>query len=467
MSRRVSVLVLFLVLASSAFPQTVVQRARLGHIVEDLDTFEKRLVAIDGRDVYVADSKGAFEKLFSLPDHCTGIVYVPTEKTYLLVAPAQLNAFYVFDEKGAALGTRPITYLPGFTPVHIEAATYLDKTSPYPDHIAFLAYSTFAQAHVTVAKRDGTVVYQFALPPLFLDSTFGLSAAGGNHLYVFGGSNDIYTIDFSGNVVSGPVKVHDGFGFEGITVAGDRVYVRDYFSGKFAAFDTNLQRTPADDLRHDFGLGLGQFLGLTWNSDEHRYITLNQNRDYPLGPVAWDMVSPLDEARPRFYPLAHGYQRARGLSWMPDEQKIATCHPQPQRRILIYSPLGELLEQIDVTPIGRPNHIAWIPSAQEFYVRTFEFPTRIRVLSRAGSFLRDIELGTNVGPFTRDGNQLLIFMSGLLHRTDLAGNILASYDYSSLNVIPAAITSITSGPQAGMYAVASATGTEVVVFSLP
>jgi hypothetical protein len=89
------------------------------------------------------------------------------------------------------------------------------------------------------------------------------------------------------------------------------------------------------------------------------------------------------------------------------------------------------------------------------------------VLSRAGAFVRDIELGMPVGPFTNEGDELLIFMGGLLYRTDLDGVVITSYDYSALNVIPAAITAITSGPQAGNFAVAAARNTELVVFSLP
>ena len=474
MRKRVFMFALLFLAVWPVAAQTVLQRTRLGHVVEDLDAFEKRLVALDGQEVFVADAKGRFEKLFDVraggADHGTGIVYVPTEKTYLVVSPATLFQFFVFDEKGAFLGTRAITYLGGFTPAHIEAGTYLGKDTPYPDHIAFLAYGPVSTPFLEVAKRDGTVVAHIALPPVFLDNTFGMAASAGSFVYVLSAINEIYKVDFTGQIVGGPVKVHEGYASEGITTIGDRIYIRDYFSGKFVALDTNLQRQPADDVRHDFGLDIGQLFAVTWNSDASRFLILSPNADQNLQQVGWDIVVSLDEKRPRLYPRAHGYLRARGLSWMPDEGKIATAHPQPQRRILIYSPEGELLEQIDVTPIGRPNQVAWAPSTQEFFVRVIEMPAHIRVLSRTGTFVRDIDLSTlgpAVGAFTEVGGELLVFVGGLLYRTDLNGVPITSYDYSSWNILPASIAAISTGPLAGKFAVAAARNTELLVVSLP
>ena len=476
MRTRVCVLTLAVSLAAfSVFPQTVLHRTRLGHVIEDLDTLDKRLVALDGQEVFVANAKGGFEKLFSVAsggaDHCPGLAYVPTEKVFLALCTNNMSQFFVFDDKGQPLGTRAITYMGGFTPAHVEAGTYLPKDSPFPDHVAFLAFQPTSDPYLEVAKLDGTVVHHVALPALFQDSTFGFAAAGGNKLYVIKDGTELYTIDYDAQVLAGPVHIDDGYAVEGIATVGDRVFVRDYFGDKFIAFDTSLQRVPADDLRHDFGLAFGSLVSVTWNSDTHRFAILSTAAtNIPLLNMAFDVVPSLDDARPLFFPKGHGFDRPRSMSWMPDEHKYAVSHTQPQRRILIFSAQGTLLEQLDVTPLGRPVHLAYIPSTHEFYLRTVELPSTIRVLSRTGALVRDLNLsalGTTIGPFTHTGGQLVTYAGGLLYRLDLDGNVLASYDPAPLNVPPTSLAAITSGPLAGKFAVTSNRNAEVVIFSLP
>jgi hypothetical protein len=456
--------------------QTVVQRARLGHAVEDLDVMDKQLVALDGQEVFVADpKKGGFTKLFDVrsggADHCTGIAYVPADKTFLVLDPLQRDRFFVFDDKGAALGTRAITYLTGFFPAHIEALTFLGKATPYPNHVAFLTYDNAGHQWIDVVRLDGTVVLHLELPVAIEDTVYGMASNGGNGFHVVAMNNFLYTVDYAGQITAGPVRIDDDFIFEGIVMAGDRLYVRDYYGGKFIAYDASLQRVPAADVRHDFGVGLPNLLSMAWNSDADRFAILTINgTEVPLFTTGWQVVTSLDDARPMFFPRAHGFLRPRGMSWMADEHKLAVTHMQPQRAILIYSPNGELLEQIDLTAIGRPNQIAWIPAADEFYVRTVEMPSTLRVLSRTGVFLRDVDLsalGPSIGSFTHVNGELLVFIGGLLYRTDLAGAVIASYDPAPLQVVNPSICAITTGPLAGKFAVTSARNGEVVVFSLP
>ncbi|MGZ8780015.1 MAG: hypothetical protein ACXW31_08830 [Thermoanaerobaculia bacterium] len=461
-------------IAISVWPQTVVQRARLGHVVEDLDTVDKFLAVLDGQEVFLEDAKGRFEKLFDVrdggADHCTGFAYVPTEKAFLVLDSTQRDRFFVFDRKGAPLGTRPIAYLGGLTPIHVEALTYLGKGTPYPDHVAFLVYDTGMEA-IDVARLDGTVVLHIPLPPPLADAVYGMASTGGGGFYVIGMGNLIYTVDYSGQITAGPVRIEEVFGVEGITIVGERLYVQDFLSGKAVAFDTNLQRQPADDLRNDFGVGLPGLVSIAWNSDAGRYVVLASGPgDIPLWMMAWQVVSSLDDARPMFFPRGNGFLRPRGMSFMPDEHKIAVAHLQPQRAILIYSPQGDLLEQIDVTPVGRPSQVAWIPSTQEFYVRTLEMPATLRVLSRTGALLRDVDfsaLGPSLGAIAHVDGQLLLFAGGLLYRTDLAGGVVASYDPAPLNVVLPTICAVTTGPHAGKFAATSSRNTELVVFSLP
>jgi hypothetical protein len=462
-------------IAVSAWPQTVVQRARLGHAVEDLDAVDKNLVALDGQEVFIAGAKGRFEKLFDVrsggADHCTGLAYVPADKTFLLLDPQQRDRFFVFDDKGAPLGTRAITYLGGFFPVHIEALTYLAKGTPYRDHVAFLAFDDVGMEWIEVVRLDGTVVLHIPLSLSLADTVYGLTSSGGDGFYVIAMNNLLYTVDYAGQITAGPVRIDDGFNFEGIATVGDRLYVRDYFSGKFVAWDASLQRRPAEDVRHDFGVGLPNLISIAWNRDADRYVVIVTNgTEVPLSTMAWQVVTPLDEARPMFFPRGNGFVRARGMSWMDDEHKIAVAHTQPQRAILIYAPSGELLEQIDVTAIGRPMQVAWVPSTHEFYVRTVEMPATLRVLSRTGAFIRDVDLsalGPSIGSFTHVGGQLLLFAGGLLYRTDLAGAVVASYDPTPLAVVNPSICAITTGPLAGKFAVTSSRNGELVVFSLP
>lgn len=461
-------------IAFGAWPQTVVQRARLGYAIEDLDTVDKRLAVLDGYEVFLVDSKGRGEKRFDVrgggAGPATGLTYVPTEKAFLVVDPQQRDRFFVFDDKGTPLGTRTITYLDGFMPTHIEALTYLGKGTPYPDHVAFLAWDDTAE-WIEVARRDGTVVLHIVLPPLLQDVVWGMASNDGGGFHVIALNTEIYTVDYDGQIVAGPVRIHEGFIYEGITTIGNQVYARDYFSGKTVSFDASLQRQPANDLHDEPRPGLPSPRAVTWNSDADRHLVLaGAATEAPLFAMAWQVVSSLDEARPMFFPPGNGFLRPRAMSWMPDEHKIAVAHTQPQRAILIYSPSGGFLEQIDLTPIGRPIQLAWIPSTQEFYVRTMEMPATLRVLSRTGAFIRDVDfsaLGLNIGPFTNAGDELLIFAGTMLYRTSLDGVVVASYDTASLHVQPASISAITTGPQAGMFAVTSTRDCELVVFSLP
>lgn len=475
MRTRVLCLLFATFIAIPVLAQTVVQRARLGHSVEDLDTVDKSLAVLDGQEVYLADAKGRFQKLFDVrdggADHCTGFAYVPTEKAFLVLDSTKRDRFFVFDRKGAPLGTRPIAYPGGLTPTHVEALTYLGKGTPYPDHVAFLVYDVTGAQAIDVARRDGTVVLHIPLPPALADAVYGMTSTGGAGFHVIGMGTEIYTVDYSGQITAGPVQIDEGFGVEGIAVVGERLYVQDYLSGHAVAFDTSLQRQPADDLRNDFGVGLPGLVSIAWNSDADRFVVLASGPgDIPLWMMAWQVVSSLDDARPMFFPRGNGFLRPRGMSFMPDEHKIAVAHLQPQRAILIYSPQGDLLEQIDVTPIGRPSQIAWIPSTQELYVRTVEMPATLRVVSRTGALLRDVDfsaLGPSLGGIAHVDGQLLLVAGGLLYRTDLAGGVVASYDLAPLSVVLPTICAITTGPHAGKFAATSSRNTELVVFSLP
>jgi hypothetical protein len=471
----ISVLVLLVTVVSSA--QTVVQRVRIGHSVEDIDVAGKQVVVLDGYEVFAAEKNG-FVRVLDVRDagatsHVNGFTWIDSEKLYAFMQPL-FGTMLLADSQGNPRGTRAITYLGGFIPSSTEGITWLPKGTPFPDHLVLVAYDNLNQPRLEIMTRAGTVIQEIVFPPP-LDGLFvgSVDVFDATHLLVQVLPNQLYVVDYAGSVVSGPVNVLEAGNAEGVVRTPYGFAVADYFSGKLFALDAALQRRPQDDLQNVFGVKLRPE-GIAWNPDTSRYILTAHSGDGFTRP-GFSVPYSLDDAIVQFYPLAHNRPRHRGIAYMPDEHRTVVAHRNAPKALLLYNEVGTLVEEIDVSATAGAsllNHVAYVPSTQEFYLRLVESTQRLRVVSRTGTFVRDVDLsGTGApgfGTMVHAGGNLIIYTGVSLIRTDLDGVLLATYPVAPLRAPQlSGITAITTGPHAGKFAACDSSGAEVIVFSLP
>lgn len=478
--REIAAGVLFLFLTFPLLAQTVTQRVRTGHTVEDIDVMGKQVIVLDGYEVFAADRNG-FTKLVDARDagatsHVNSFTWIDSEKLFAFIEPSNRGFMILADEKGRPMGTRAITFPAGFFPSASEGLTWLPKGTPFPDHLALVVFDDDLHPRIEIMTTNGTVVHEILLGPpldgLIIGSVDVLDA---DHLVLMVIPNLLYVVDYTGAVVSGPTRVFEATNVECVVRTKDGIAVADYFSGRIFALDRNLQRRPQDDLHHDVGVKIHP-TGIAWSSDTYRYIVMSDTADIDvLSNVGFTLPVSLDDPVPILHPSAHNLVRSSHPTYLPDEHKIAIAHRRLPTAILVYAPNGRLLEQIDVSAVGgtaQLNSVVYVPSTQEFYLRFGETTPRFRVVSRTGTFVRDVDLsGTGTsgfGPMTVAGDDIVVRTNAGLMRLDLNGSVIATYDMAPLRMPQfRGITAITNGPDAGKFAACDSTGAEVVVFTLP
>ncbi len=358
--------------------------------------------------------------------------------------------------------------------------TWLPKGTPFADHLALVAVDGAGHSRIEIMTRDGNLVHEIVLASPFDSNYVGsVDVFDPDHLVVALLPNEIYVIDYAGVPVNGPVKVFEGVACEGVVRTPGGVAVADYYSGRIFALDTALERWPENDLHNAFGVKLNPD-GIAWNSHKHRYIVTSIVADIDwISRPGFTLPISLDDPVPSFHPGAHGLVRARHVTYMPDEHKILLAHTRNPTALLIYDETGRLLEQIDVSSLATSidgthplTSAVYVPVNQEFYLRFAGDTERLRVVSRTGAFKGDVDLratgATGFSLMTLEGNNLVIRTNEGLIRTDLNGALLATYDTAPLRTPRlAGLTAITTGPNAGKFAVCDSSGTEVVVFTLP
>ena len=60
------------------------------------------------------------------------------------------------------------------------------------------------------------------------------------------------------------------------------------------------------------------------------------------------------------------------MTYIPEENVTAVAHQTTPRAILLFDKEGNLAETLDVSAVGSPSAIAYIPSRREFAVRVTE-----------------------------------------------------------------------------------------------
>src|SRR5207237_4107889 len=104
----------------------------------------------------------------------------------------------------------------------------------------------FVLGRIQVIRRDGQVAAEIQIPDdIALNGVFGVAGLAAGRLLVTDGGNSIWTLDFDGNVVGGPVStvllVAEGIVQlpDGRVVTGEGTHLRFY--------DATLSRLPQDD----------------------------------------------------------------------------------------------------------------------------------------------------------------------------------------------------------------------------
>jgi hypothetical protein len=264
-------------------------------------------------------------------------------------------------------------------------------------------------------------------------------------------------------------------------------------------FDKNLNRQPQDD-RHDvIGLGLNVPNGIAWDSNANRLL-VTHDTTLNLSAAVSGLSTALNTTTPIVNLSSFGFTRQ--TAYVSQDHLIAVLRfaGANDRAILLFNATGTLNSQISLSPtslgqnFGQPLALAYLPITDEFVVGFGGVPgpdqaferLRLRVISRAGTLVRTIDLtgtgtaGVNgleyfVDPQSGDGRFLLISAFGRMIVTDLDGNSRSAngipFGEFNIRVKFGLITrndvaAISSGPDAGAFAIVDSNGGEVVIFRL-
>lgn len=524
------VVAVILVLASTAYPLreanaqtvTVVNKARIGGYSEDI-TYVPRgrlrdnIIVLDGYEVFAVENarrpRGPMTKLFDvrIPEidiRPNGIAYVESEGLFAFNDVTQPTKLFFFDEKGQFKGTRNIQYLSsGYMPQHMEGLAYIPSSSPtFPDHLILVVFDSLSvgPARLEVMRRDGVVVaeiFRSDWPSSFDFSVAGLGDVAflaPNRLLVTTYDNSIWTMDFSGNILSGPLIVSGANGFEGIVQMNDDRIVAVNYPQSLMFFDKNLSRVPESDRNDLIGLNLNLPSGIAWNSDTHQLL-IAHNTALNLTPGIASVPTSQDSATQ--VANLSGFPQAQRLTYLPGEHLIAMTHLNNPRAIVLINSDGTVNSQIDLSPaalgqnLGGPVGITHTPTTNEFVVGFNGINgdpgqpaerRRLRVFSRAGALVRTLDLtctgiaGLNGLAYFDDpggggGRFMILGSAGRTFITDLNGESRdsAGLPFREFNgrvklglLSRTDIAAITTGPLTGAFAVIDRTAGEVVIFRL-
>ena len=491
----------------------VLQRAKLGNYIEDLDfipngPFADHIVMTAGYEVYGvpadANSDRAVRKLFDLrrlgiETAPRGIAYITSEHLFAFVDPDQPTMLFICDHKGEPLTPRTIKYLNGYLPFIVEGLAYLPPTSPqFPDHLVLVTSTDFINFRLEVMRRDGQVVAEIPVPAEVyagIGYVASVAFAEPDHLLV-GTLGEIWALDFAGNIVSGPVVTNTELQTdEGLVQTRDgRIVVSNGAQLRF--YDAALNRLPQDDRYAGTGVHLittaGAQVSGAWDSDTNQHLILAPTEESAGAARTMQVAAvppSLDSATRLFDFLAlNTFFRVRAVTYLPDEHLIAVAMARigsRPREIVLYDHAGAVVERINIAAIGAPGSaFTYIPTTREFAVRVATSPSKLKILTRAGTLAREIDLsptGLNFigavayfNPSHPSGGQFLIAGSPFFGDgtraivTDFNGNLISEFDYrDALGLLDVAgLSPITTGPQAGAFSAIDQDGSEIVVFRL-
>lgn len=509
---------LMTLLPFDAGAQTVVSRGRIGGYAEDITyvrsgALKDQIAMMNGYELYAVSlsKKSTLTRICKVDNpeidqFATGFTFVESEGLFVMNNPPHPNKLYFLDQTCAVKGTRTIQYLDSnYRPAHVEGMAYIPQSSPvFPDHLMMVAWDDIVTSvRIIVMRRDGLQVAEITRPdwPSQFSSDGGLGDVTfiePNRLLVSTftavPTNSLWIMDFNGTIVSGPLPGTTGSG-EGVVQMSDGRLVSASYPQNLLLFDKNLNRQPQDDRNDIIGLNLSVPSGIAWDSDANRFLVIHDTivNSLPLGISG--VATTLDSKTPLFsFPT---FPFTRQTVYLPQEDIVATMRIGPNSAILLFNLNGTLNREISLGAsslgqnFGTPFGLAYLPDSDEFVVsfsgtqstRALE-QQRLRVISRAGSLVRTIDLSATgaigIGgieyfedPQEGGGRLLVMSATGRVFVTDLNGNsrnpdgsLLREFNSRvKLGLITSIdIAAITSGPLAGAFAIVDRPGGEIVIF---
>ena len=507
--------ILFSALDLSA--QTVLSRARTGGYAEDIafvtsGALKDQLVMTNGYELYATPlaKKAALTRLCRI-DHpefdqfVNGFTFVESEGLFVMNNAPHPDKLYFFDQTCASKGTRTIQYLnSSYRPGHLEGMTYIPATSPtFPDHLILVAWDDLngIAFRLIIMRRDGVQVAEISRndwPTQFTEGGIGdVTFLTPNRLLVsLYHPDSLWTMDFSGNILSGPVAGTNGSG-EGIVQMSDGRVVATTYPQSLLLFDKNLNRQPQNDRNDVLGIGLNLPHGIAWDSNTNRFLVAHDTILTSGFAGVASLATTLTSASPVID--LNAFPNTRQTVYLAQENLVGTLRPGPanQRAILLFNLDGTLNSQISLSPaslgqnFGPASGLAYLPGSNEFVVSFSGVPPdqgferqRLRVFSRAGALVRTIDISATgsggVGaleyfedPQSSEGRLMMLSATGRVIITDLNGNsrnadgfLLGEFNSRvKFGLITRSdIAAITSGPLAGAFAIADGSGGEIVIF---
>lgn len=420
-----------------------------------------------------------------------GIAYVDSKNMFVFNDPTQTDKLFLADNRGEPQKVITIQY-PTDDPIQaVEGLAYIPATAPQFSGTLVMA-ATFLNANSDIESRievidlSGAVLREIVpqgdLAEIFLT---GVTYKAPASLLVSSDDDEtIYELDFDGTQIgvytpppTSPQLLH---GIEGLAQTPDgKTIAVGGFDGFLASVDLSNDKPPRALVDYRIGLGLSLPSGLAWDSSANRFLILSFDRQRPEGQFISSVAPTLDS----FATAVTVDVQTRKVAFLPDELLIAATHANNPRGILLFKK-GQPAGQIDTAPFGTPIVISFIPQTNEFVLvfRDADATKRRKlfVLTRAGTLSRIIDLGpvgvtrisavASFNPKHPSGGQFLVIDSteniGVV--TDFAGTKLSQFSVrDTLGLLtPTGVSAITSGPDAGAFAISNGENSEIVVFRL-
>jgi hypothetical protein len=308
--------------------------------------------------------------------------------------------------------------------------------------------------------------------------------------FLVGSDNVVALLDAAGNVILSR-EIPEALSVEGVaqTEAG-AIVAADIFAGRLFFFDRKLNRTPEMDRDYRIGPGVASPTGLAWDALFGRHLVLGlAPEDGPTAQQVTAVEPSLDSAARAVDLTAQGFTRGRRMTYIPEENLTAVAHQTSPRAILLFDKEGNLAETLDVSAVGSPTAIAYVPSRREFAVRVTGSANAktLFIFSRDGKLSRTVDLSatgitsvvalTHFGAASGGEGRLLVLDAPLADAdpvtnraviTTLDGSLVGDFNTrKSLGVLnPGDVAEITSGPEAGSLSIIDRSSNELVVFSM-
>lgn len=495
---------------------TIVRRARLGNSTEDISYLgNNQMAVLDGYDLLLvpfgqqADPRVRTRKLFDVRGLAVtgaprGVAYLASEGLYAFNDLRRHSTILLAGAKGQPAGERTLQYPAGFPPDQLEGIDAMPSAQGLKGGdlllVSAVTFGPELESRLEIFTRIGSN-YRIArevLPPDPVGTSFisGASFVPAATLsrtesgFLVGTDNIVALLDAAGNIIVS-AEIPEALSVEGVaqTETG-AIVAADIFAGKLFFFDKKLKRTPEMDRDYRLGLGVASPFGLAWDALFERHLVLGSAPED--GPTAQQVtaVTPDLASGQRAIDLnAQGFTRGRRMTYIPEENMTAVAHQTGPRAILLFDKEGNLAETLDVSAVGSPSAIAYVPSRREFAVR-ITGNTNAKLLymfSRGGQLTRTVDLSatgiTSIAALTHFGSasggegQLLVLDAPLTDAdpvtnravvTTLDGSLVGDFNTrKSLGVLnPGDVAEITSGKEAGLLSIIDRSSNELVVFSM-